>query len=448
MKWIHTLRKTLNITTLPLAALAFLFLLIIALLPFHAFISTWAISNFGLTLLFKSWKEALLIFVALPLSVYILATDKNATKLLITNHLNQFIFAYFGINILLAVFSDNPTKVVVAGLVFNLRFLMMFLLAQLLALKLNNNKLQEIVLRIIFWGGVAVVTFGALQATLLPNDFLRHFGYRQSIIPPYFTVDNNESIVRILSTLRGPNALGAYLAFWLPILALVTKRMWNVANKYRIISVVIWALSILTLYASRSRSGWLAAAMATVLFILLSVNAQLRKRLLIGGASGVIFVAIILIFSWNTAFVQTTLKHRDPSEQSSINSDNQRSDSLHESIIIIHQNLLFGTGTGSVNLASTYGPNARIVENYYLQIGQELGVIGLAVLASISVLVALKLWRLRYHDIAAALFASFIGIFVVNMLLPGWGDETLSMLWWGFAGLVLIKNHAAAKRRD
>ncbi|MFO0882188.1 MAG: hypothetical protein U0491_01950 [Candidatus Saccharimonadales bacterium] len=57
-------------------------------------------------------------------------------------------------------------------------------------------------LRVLFWGGVAVVVFGALQVLVLPKDILAHIGYQKSIIPPYFTVDNNEQLVRIISTLR------------------------------------------------------------------------------------------------------------------------------------------------------------------------------------------------------------------------------------------------------
>lgn len=421
----------------PVQVLAGFFLLILAYLPVHALISTWAISNFGHEMLFKAWKEILLFFVAVPLTIWLLFTDKKIYKIFKQNKINNFIAAFASVSIVLAVLRDNPAKVEIAGLVFDLRFLAMFIVGQVLALKNAKSEFRELVLRFIFWGGIVVVAFGALQVLLLPNDFLRHFGYQNSIIPPYFTVDNNQNIVRILSMLRGPNALGAYLVFWLPVLALVTKRMWPVALKFKVWAVIIWAASLITLFGSRSRSGWLGAVVSVGVFILLSVNNVWRKRLIIIGFVGLAAVSILLAISWNSTMVQTTLKHRDPGEQSSINSDDQRTGSLVESAKAFLANPV-GAGPGSVNLASTYGDKPIIVENYYLQISQEYGALGLIAFMAILVMVGLKLWQLRQNDIAASLLAGYIGLAIVNMLLPAWSDETVSMLWWGFAGVVIF----------
>lgn len=426
-------------------ALAIIFLVIITLLPFHALISTWAISNFGFETLFKAWKELLLFFVAVPIAGYIAYKDKNIAKRITDSTVNRLVLVFLALNIALALVTDNPTKVMIAGLVFNMRFFAMFLVAQVLALKLAKGRFSALALNIVFWGGVIVVAFGALQVLALPNDFLRHFGYRQSIIPPYFTVDNNENIVRILSTLRGPNALGAYLVFWLPFLAYVTKRT---ISKFQIswqvvAMVALWLCSLITLFGSRSRSGWLGAAIALSVFVLLSVNRAWQKRLLFVGGAVAILLGMVLALNWNSTFVQTTLKHRDPSESSAIDSDDQRTGSLISAIRAMQDNP-FGSGPGSVNLASTYGDRPIIVENYYLQIGQELGIVGLLLFMAILVLVALKLWERKYQSIAVVLLASFTGLAVVNMLLPGWGDETVSMLWWGIVGIIIAtpKNHA------
>ncbi len=417
--------------------LAAIFIAIVALLPFHALISTWAISNFGFELLFKSWKELLLFFVAVPICCWIIAKDKDIRNRVITSNINLLIALFAGLNVLMAVFADNGQKAIVAGLAFNLRFFAMFVVAQVLALSIKKKALSELLLRVVFFGGLVVVVFGAMQVLLLPHDFLRHFGYQKSIIPPYFTIDNNEAYVRILSTLRGPNALGAYLVFWLPLLALVTKRMWYVAVKYRVYAVLIWAASLITLFGSRSRSAWLGVVISLGIFILLSVNSLWQKRLLIGGVFGVALICALLAASWNTTFVQTTLRHRDPLESSNVDSDTQHQSSLANAIKHVVQHPL-GTGTGSANLASTYGSKPNIVENYYLQIATELGILGLLVFMAILALVAKKLWQHRFDDITAALFASFIGLAAVNLLLPAWGDETVSMLWWGMAGIVLM----------
>lgn len=432
-----TIGAMFGVKTKYLAVLAWIFIVITALLPFHAVISTWAISNFGFEMLFKAWKELLLFFVAVPLAAWTMYKKPLIRKKLLGSNINLLILLYLGLNILMVLTTNAGTKATLAGLAFNLRFFAMFIVAQVLALAFVKEQFREFVLRVIFFGGLIVVAFGALQVLVLPNDFLRHFGYQKSIIPPYFTVDNNEQYVRILSTLRGPNALGAYLVFWLPFLALVTKQMWNVAPKYKIYAIFIWAMSLITLFGSRSRSAWLGVLVAGAVWVLLQVSNAWRKWLLLGGTIFGVAVVLFVGLNWNSQFVQTTLRHRDPSESSSVDSDNQRQNSLIDAIKNIQHHPL-GTGVGTVNLASTYGSKPIIVENYYLQVAQELGVFGIMVFLAILVLITKKLWQLRHNDIAVALLAGFAGIALVNLLLPAWGDETLSMLWWGMAGLIVF----------
>lgn len=464
------------------------FLAIMAILPFHALITTWAISNFGHETIIKSWKELLLIGVLLPLSLYALIKNPKIFKTIWQRTINKLLFAYVALNCVLVLLMSNGMRSEVAGLVFNLRFFAMFIFAQLLLELLPTEKLKDITLKIVFAGGLVVVAFGALQVLLLPADFLRHFGYSANIIPPYFTVDNNEAIVRILSTLRGPNALGAYLIFWLPILAYITQKVWGLpssrkphssssqtisaansfssldvytntshsekavfaranlpikqvkssdeANRqnWQIWTVLVWAASLLTLYGSRSRSAWLGVCVALFIFTFMQLKSFYKKQLIIGTlvAFGAFFA--IILWQWNGVFVQSTLLHRDPAESSNINSDEQRSSSIQHAIksVVNHP---FGQGPGSSGLASTYGVNSSIVENYYLQVATELGVLGLILFIAINVLVFILLWSRRQEVIALALCAGFIGLVLANLLLPAWGDETVSMLWWGMAGI-------------
>lgn len=431
----------------PTKILGVSFFVILAYLPFHALVSTWLIRTFGNAVFFKSTKEILLFGILLPLSAYVVFREPAILVNIWKRAINKLIFAYVALQLVLVFALQGAAKSEIAGLVFNTRFLAMFLLAQVLVSKLPQKQLQELSLRFIFWGGAVVVAFGALQVLVLPNDFLRHFGYAKDIIPPYFTVDNNENYVRILSTLRGPNALGAYLVFWLPILLLVTKRMWNVAAKYRVLAVLFWLAGLTTLYGTGSRSAWIGSVVSVGAASLLLVSRQVRAKILLGGVVAVAICALMIGLNWSSSFVQTSLWHNDPAEQSNVNSDNQRQDSLIDSLRIIKANP-FGSGVGSVNIASTYGPKPITVENYYLQIAQELGLLGLAIFIGILVLVALSLWRQRALDIASALFASMLGLSIVGMLLPVWGDETVSMLWWAMAGISAFATIKKPRRKN
>jgi hypothetical protein len=51
------------------------------------------------------------------------------------------------------------------------------------------------------------------------------------------------------------------------------------------------------------------------------------------------------------------------------------------------------------------------------------------------------------------LFASLIGITLVNLLLYAWSDDTLSYIWWGLAGIAMVpdmrlKNLKAEEAED
>ncbi|HEX7368184.1 MAG TPA: hypothetical protein VF261_00825, partial [Candidatus Saccharimonadales bacterium] len=98
-----------------------------------------------------------------------------------------------------------------------------------------------------------------------------------------------------------------------------------------------------------------------------------------------------------------------------------------------------GEGPGTAGPASVYNTRrpARDAENYFLQIGQETGWIGLLLFAAINVVVGRALWRRRHQSLALGLLASLVGITAVNMFLPAWTDDTLAYLWWGLAGMAI-----------
>jgi hypothetical protein len=53
--------------------------------------------------------------------------------------------------------------------------------------------------------------------------------------------------------------------------------------------------------------------------------------------------------------------------------------------------------------------------------------------------------RIPQSRLALVLFASLIGITVVNLLSHAWTDDTLAYVWWGFAGIALAAPQPASK---
>jgi O-antigen ligase len=84
------------------------------------------------------------------------------------------------------------------------------------------------------------------------------------------------------------------------------------------------------------------------------------------------------------------------------------------------------------------GHPTRIAEDYYVQVAQETGWLGLALFLSVLVLVGLELYRrIGSSRLALIVFAGFIGISFGNLLAHAWADDTLAYVWWGFAGIAL-----------
>jgi hypothetical protein len=135
--------------------------------------------------------------------------------------------------------------------------------------------------------------------------------------------------------------------------------------------------------------------------------------------------------------VQNVLFHTDVTSQASQSSNDVRFQNLERGLKDVETDPL-GDGPGTAGPESVRNNNkSRIAENYYLQIGQEVGWIGLGLFLAINGIVAWLLWQRRDQYLALGLLASLIGISFVNLLSHAWRDDTLALLWWGLAGVAL-----------
>ena len=98
-----------------------------------------------------------------------------------------------------------------------------------------------------------------------------------------------------------------------------------------------------------------------------------------------------------------------------------------------------GLGAGTSGPASIYNHDhhPRITEDYYLEIGEESGWLGMFLFLAIIVGVAYWLWQRRDSPLALTLLAAFVGIAFINLLTLAWTDDTLCYIWWGLAGAAL-----------
>jgi hypothetical protein len=415
------------------------FVVILVLLPVHAFISTWGGTAIGPLLVWKSWKEILLALLV-PLVIWYCLLRPDVAKVVWRHWLTKLVAVYVVVQFVFAIVSHASTDAALAGFLMNVRFFGMLILGMVLLASGQStvNKIKKWLPAWLMVTTVIISILAILQVTVIPRDFLTQFGYnKDTTIAPYLEVDQSSSALRAFATMRGPNPLGAYLL--LPLaLAVITitrqRRNW-----------LAWATLIvgaIALILTSSRSAWLGAlAGLAVLAIMLVPKVHLKKWVKLGAVPALI---VLVVFGWLAVTVPqirlAVFHSRADRATLTAGSSDQHWQKTIDGIkdVAAHP---FGQGVGTAGPASFYNKNQppKVAENYFVQIGQETGLIGLALFVTINCFVAYQLWRQRADTWAKALLASFVGITVVNFFLHGWADDPTAMTWWGIAGLYLFE---------
>lgn len=418
--------------------LSWLAAIIIAILPFHAVFATWLSTGIGHLNIVHAWKEIIILAMVPP--VIWLAWRRPAIR---RAFLKSWIFwlaiAYAALCFMLGGWALADHKVGAAalayGLLIDLRFLAFFLICMVLAL--NHNFLERNWRKILLVPAGVVVIFGLLQRFILPSDFMRHFGYGTNSIPAYQTVDANVDYRRIQSSLRGANPLGAYLVLIIP--AIVVS--WWGRRWLELVSVIAAGT---VLFFSYSRSAWVGLAISLIILFWLSTK-RLSGRWTLAAVI-TLSVAAFTVYSFRSSQItQDIILHTSSSSTSAVSSNDVRSQAMKNGLNdVIHQPLGRGPGTAGPASFRNIKP-ARIAENYYLQLGQEIGILGMALFLAINLLVARGLWLNKADTLSKILLASLVGITFVNLVSHAWADDTLSLVWWGLAGVALSK-YVAGKR--
>ncbi len=412
--------------------------IILALMPFHAFLTVWGSELFGNYTLLRLWKEALVAVAAIGV-VYLYIFDRKVRLHTFKRKLTWLLLAYLLVQIVWAWVAwqggDVSLKAAAYGVLLNCRPILFFLLAWAIAVR--TNRLEQRWPKLLLWPAIIVVVIGLLQVFVLPPDFLRHFGYGPDTINPTATINNNPDYLRYFSTLRGANPLGAYLL--LPISALVVllvryPRSWNWTK----ILLLIGCLAML--FFSFSRSAWIGAFVTVLAVLIIASSRDFWHRY---RAPAIGFLVAGLLVVSGTAFAlrdspafQNFIFHTEDNSTIAVSSNDARADAIEDGFKDVLTSPL-GHGPGTAGPASVYNTEqpGRISENYYLQIGQETGLIGLGLFAAIIAVIGYILWTRRQAPLAFALFAALLGISIINILSHAWTDDTLAYLWWGLAGI-------------
>ncbi len=388
-------------------------------------------------LIIKSWKEILLAVAGLLL-VVILTTQKKWH--IFNSKLFYLIFAFVGLNLLLAPLFFMGPEATLAGLIINLRYLFAFTLVYA-AVRLYPQ-VVPLFLTALAAGAAVVIGFGLLQVTVLPHDILKYIGYSELTIMPYLTVDQNMDFIRINSTLRGPNPLGAYLVIVISLLlaALLQSRK-KISKPWVWVIVAAGIVSSNILWVSYSRSAAVAAAVAVGLVALIVYGKRINSWAWIAMCVAALMLAGGLIAARDTSFVSNVILHEDPAESGLVNSNDEHVNSLVDGLTRMLRQP-FGGGIGSTGSASIHTDKPLIIENQYLFIAHETGWLGLGLFLVITALLMIKLWTLRKNWLSLGVFASGVGLILIGVLLPVWVDDTVSIVWWSLAGMAIAQGYS------
>lgn len=384
-------------------------------------------------LLIKSWKEIVMVLLV-PFAVVVI-TRRKLWGELSRDWLLRLLLAYAAVHITMSIVLYQGLAATAAGLAIDLRYVLFFGLVYILIKTYPEYRLKMLIVGAL--GAMVVVGFGVLQL-FLPADVLSHIGYSTQTIAPYLTVDKNPDYIRINSTLRGPNPLGAYAVIVLTMMASLLVRaryrlktpgrQWGFAAVGLASSIVLWI--------SYSRSALVAAIVSLGIIVVIAIRRRLSVRLWLSFivAVGVIFA--VLAAGRQSSFVDNVILHDNPSTGASTTSNQGHVSSIQIGLMnAAHQPL--GVGVGSTGSASLRGGSPTIIENQYLFIAHEIGWLGLLVFVILYSLILIRLWRRRLDWVALGVFTSGIGLAIIGVLLPVWVDDTVSIIWWGLAAIAL-----------
>jgi hypothetical protein len=390
-------------------------------------------------LLIKSWKEILMLAL-IPVAI-VITSRRQMWRQLASDWIFRLIIAYAILHVLLIATDYQGAAATAAGLAIDLRYVLFFGLVYVLVRVAPGYR--RLLVKIGIIGAAVVVGFATLQL-FLPADSLKYIGYSKDTIAPYLTVDRNPDYVRVNSTLRGPNPLGAYAGIVLALLAaaFVRKKLQFTDRKYTIGVGLLTLCSLIALWISYSRSALVAAIVGVVIVLAVTIARQLPRRVWIIFSVFIFALAGGLIVGQSSSFVSNVLLHENPNGGSAVSSNDDHIASLETGLERM-ANQPFGAGIGSTGSASLHGNAPIIIENQYLFIAHESGWLGLLLFIALFIMILWRLWRGREDWLSLGVFASGIGMALIGLLLPVWVDDTVAIIWWGLAAAALGKgvNH-------
>ncbi len=424
-------------------ALFLLSLAFVIYMPLHIFIAQSASLLTGGIEVWKAAKDVVL-FLAVPLMLY-----ESFTRGLFRDRTFQVLFgigvAYVLVHGVYLVFDGtDDTYSALVGTIYNTRLLAYTLLGYLVGVAKDAKKYTKQILTAAALVATVVAIFGVLQY-FLPHDLLTHVGYSiERGVKPLFFIDDKPDLPRVMSTLRDPNSLAAYLM--LPMLAVGYALVKTSVNKNLFVrpfrrEVLVFMLGSMALcfFLTFSRGAVIGMTLSTVT-ILYIVTGEWGTSLLKRYWPVVLTILILCVglfaITKDSYVVQNVIFHAD---QSTVSADpNEIRVQLAQEVSDEVLATPFGHGPGSAGLVSVNNPQGTVLtENYYLQVAYEVGWIGVLLFVLLLLFLMGCLYGFRSDSHAVVVFAAGSGYIFYSLLIHLWSNEAVALQWWLFVGLTI-----------
>lgn len=410
---------------------------LLAYMPFHIFLSQWLSLLTGGLEAWKIGKDVLLLTLVL-FTICLVFLQGKATSFfkILVGAAVLYSLLHLG---LWAAHTDLYERTAMLGTIYNVRSLGFAVLGAGAVLLLSKFAFSSLI-KLVIGVSTAVTALGLIQY-FLPSDILTHVGYSlERGVRAAFFIDDNPLFPRIMSTLREPNALGAYLILPAILLSLLVFRVKN-GNKRYILGGLL-GLHLIAIFLTQSRSAWLALLVSLTLAFFWQHRewfTQFIKRFWYVWAALVVVIVAGAVLLRDTTFFQSYVIHSNKAEQV------QDLDSNDYHTLLVKQGLEgvrdqpLGHGPGTAGIVSIQNPDGgQLTENYYIQIAYEVGIAGLALFVAVNAWLYIRIWR-RKDYIGVALCAAFWAYFVTNMMLHTWSNEAVAAQWWILAGMAAVQ---------
>jgi hypothetical protein len=410
----------------------------LALLPFYTLISV-VLGRISATLSIHIVVTICLVVVLMSLVlIVVLQYRLDIYRQISSRYILKALIAYGLLLIATLLLSDRSLGAYASFFHYITPFLV---IGTVIVLRANSVVDQDYfvrILKVLISCYLIVAVFAILQYYILPRDVLDLIGYSEAGIRSYQLVGTQQQALRVLSTTAGPNSLGIYAAFMIPILVL-SKRVITTGIFSKITTILI-LLTPLVVFVSKSRTGLVGLVFAAFC-VLLMHRRQIHKKLK-NNSTYNLFVAVVAVLILSPLCLIYINNGFGLSRGGSgiDTSDGQRLRSWELAVDQL-QNKPFGHGLGTAGIGSFYRPDGpNIIENYYLQVGYELGIAGLLLFLVATALIFREVVRIgdRYIKYCAL---NLLGVVVISCIfLPALSDELLATIPFLILGLMVGAN--------